>query len=185
MRDFAIIWLLLNTKAGKVILGLLVAILFIMILGWWLVPLISAFIGIFLLSDYYSLPPNTKDYTYRDQKYMIGGISLLVFASLFVIVFLYYKSHKKSSYYKTQYYTPSNAEKVIETRTYVPEIVKTERIENPKSANSKLSSSNSSSSSNVSDDYDNMRGWDPASEDDTDDNGMSRYMENTDDEGWD
>ena len=74
---------------------------------------------------------------------------------------------------------------MIETRTYVPEIVKTERIENPKSANSKLSSSNSSSSSNVSDDYDNMRGWDPASEDDTDDNGMSRYMENTDDEGWD
>lgn len=33
--------------------------------------------------------------------------------------------------------------------------------------------------------YDNMRGFDPASEDDTDDNGMSRYMENDDDEGWD
>ena len=33
--------------------------------------------------------------------------------------------------------------------------------------------------------YDNMRGFDPASEDDMDDNGMSRYMENTDDEGWD
>ena len=32
---------------------------------------------------------------------------------------------------------------------------------------------------------DNMRGFDPASEDDMDDNGMSRYMENTDDEGWD
>ena len=26
---------------------------------------------------------------------------------------------------------------------------------------------------------------DPASEDDMDDNGMSRYMENNDDEGWD
>ena len=33
-------------------------------------------------------------------------------------------------------------------------------------------------------DYDNMRGFDPASEDDMDDNGMSRYMENDDEEGW-
>jgi len=32
---------------------------------------------------------------------------------------------------------------------------------------------------------DNMQGFDPASEDDMDDNGMSRYMENNDDEGWD
>ena len=31
---------------------------------------------------------------------------------------------------------------------------------------------------------DNMRGFDPASEDDMDDNGMSRYMENNDDKGW-
>ena len=31
----------------------------------------------------------------------------------------------------------------------------------------------------------NMRGFDPASEDDMDDNGMSRFMENDDDEGWD
>ena len=30
---------------------------------------------------------------------------------------------------------------------------------------------------------DNMRGFDPASEDDMDDNGMSRYMENNDEEG--
>ena len=35
------------------------------------------------------------------------------------------------------------------------------------------------------DDYDNMRGFDPASEDDMEDNGMSRYMENNDEEGWD
>ena len=32
---------------------------------------------------------------------------------------------------------------------------------------------------------DNMRGFDPASEDDMDDNGMSRFMENNDEEGWD
>jgi hypothetical protein len=31
---------------------------------------------------------------------------------------------------------------------------------------------------------DNLRGYDPASEDDMEDNGMSRYMENYDEEGW-
>lgn len=35
------------------------------------------------------------------------------------------------------------------------------------------------------DEYNNMRGFDPASEDDMDDNGMSRYFENNDEEGWD
>ena len=32
---------------------------------------------------------------------------------------------------------------------------------------------------------DNMRGFDPASENDMDDSGMSRYQENYDEEGWD
>ena len=39
-------------------------------------------------------------------------------------------------------------------------------------------------SGSVPDSYDNMRGFDPASEDDMNDNGMSRYMENNDEEGW-
>ncbi len=43
----------------------------------------------------------------------------------------------------------------------------------------------SSSSSNHNDnDDDNMRHFDPVSEDDMDDNGMSRFMEANDDEGW-
>ena len=46
-------------------------------------------------------------------------------------------------------------------------------------------SSPSSTHSQRSNNYDNMRGFDPASEDDMDDNGMSRYMVNYDDEGWD
>ena len=46
-------------------------------------------------------------------------------------------------------------------------------------------SSSASSRSHKSNEYDNMRGFDPASEDDMDDNGMSRYMENNDEEGWD
>ena len=51
-----------------------------------------------------------------------------------------------------------------------------------------LVSSSSSGGYSSNDDnekeYDNMRGFDPASEDDMDDNGMSRYMENNDEEGW-
>ena len=43
----------------------------------------------------------------------------------------------------------------------------------------------SSTSRHSYEESDNMRGFDPASEDDMDDNGMSRYMENNDDEGWD
>ena len=34
-------------------------------------------------------------------------------------------------------------------------------------------------------DEDNLRSFDPASEDDMPDNGMRRYMENDDEEGWD
>ena len=44
--------------------------------------------------------------------------------------------------------------------------------------------SSSSSQNHNSGSYDNMRGFDPASEDDMEDNGMSRYMENNDEEGW-
>ena len=47
------------------------------------------------------------------------------------------------------------------------------------------SRSTRSSSRSYENKKDNMRGWDPASEDDMDDNGMSRYMENNDEEGWD
>ena len=48
-----------------------------------------------------------------------------------------------------------------------------------------VQTSSFSSSTRKSSNYDNMRGFDPASEDDMDDNGMSRYMENNDEEGWD
>lgn len=45
--------------------------------------------------------------------------------------------------------------------------------------------SSSYSSDSREKEVDNMRGFDPAFEDDMEDNGMSRYMENNDDEGWD
>ena len=49
---------------------------------------------------------------------------------------------------------------------------------------SPASSSTSTTHVGESPEYNNMRGFNPASEDDMDDNGMSRYMENYDDEGW-
>lgn len=52
------------------------------------------------------------------------------------------------------------------------------------SASSSRSSSYHYEDNSHEDDDDNMRGWDPPSEDDLDDNGMSRYMENNDDKGW-
>ena len=42
--------------------------------------------------------------------------------------------------------------------------------------------SSASSRSHESSSYVNMRGFDPASDDDMEDNGMSRYMENNDDD---
>ena len=62
--------------------------------------------------------------------------------------------------------------------------VQNERNKNDEIPSSPVKSS-SSSSSHHHKSYDNMRGFDPASEDDTEDNGMRRYMENNDEEGWD
>ena len=67
-----------------------------------------------------------------------------------------------------------------------PDTIVTEEVKG-KQEEVKASSSptSASSHSHESGDYDNIRGFDPATEDDMDDNGMSRYMENNDEEGWD
>ena len=65
-----------------------------------------------------------------------------------------------------------------------------ESKEKTSSAQSKKRNSRShSNDEDDTDDYetkrkDNLRGYDPVSEDDMEDNGMSRYMENYDEEGW-
>lgn len=51
---------------------------------------------------------------------------------------------------------------------------------------SSASSASSSGNSKYKDkELDNMRGFDPASENDMDDNGMQRYFDANDDEAWD
>ena len=77
----------------------------------------------------------------------------------------------------------------METSTFVPDTIAVPEDEKPKKQSGKSNSVKSSSSKTHSrpihnEHHDNMRGFDPASEDDTDDNGMKRYMKNNDEEGW-
>lgn len=55
-------------------------------------------------------------------------------------------------------------------------------VEEVKTSSSSISSV--SCHSHESSGYDNMRGFDPASEDDMEDSGISRYMDNNDEKGW-
>ena len=87
----------------------------------------------------------------------------------------------------------SPKEVVVDTVSEVKQVNEEKKDAPVSPASSSVSSSRSTSSSyGSSSSYkhrekepDNMRGFDPASEDDMDDNGMSRYMENNDEEGWD
>lgn len=72
---------------------------------------------------------------------------------------------------------------IVEARQEVEEMIESE--EKSKATPTAKPSSGSVRSSSKKYDDDNLRGWDPASEDDMDDNGMRRYMENNDEEGWD
>ena len=75
---------------------------------------------------------------------------------------------------------------VVDTVTKIEEPIKEDPVEEKSEKKTSTPSRSSTySTSRSTDDYDNMRGFDPASEDDMDDNGMSRYMENYDEEGWD
>ena len=60
-----------------------------------------------------------------------------------------------------------------------------EKANEPMNENSRAVAPSPSTYSSEDQEPDNMRGFDPASEDDMDDNGMTRYMEVNDEEGWD
>ena len=78
------------------------------------------------------------------------------------------------------------ADTIVEAKQEVEEKKEPEEKSKASATAKPVSSSRSTRSSRSYDDeYDNMRGWDPASEDDMPDTGMSRYMENNDEEGWD
>lgn len=85
------------------------------------------------------------------------------------------------AYYDSIYKVRDSIERA-EERNRLDSIIKEQEIMKKEQSIS-FNSSSSKSSHKVK--QDNMRGFDPASEDDMDDNGMSRYMENNDEEGWD
>ena len=100
--------------------------------------------------------------------------------SVFIVVMLLMvsctnKKHPSDYYPKSAPSCDSNTEPVRQ------DTFKYEATEQQSSS----SASFSASSKYKEKDIDNMRGFDPASEDDMDDNGMSRYMENNDEEGLD
>ena len=72
---------------------------------------------------------------------------------------------------------------IVEAKQEIEE--KKEPVEKSSSSSTIKTSSGAVRSSSKKYNDDNLRGWDPASEDDMPDNGMSRYMENNDEEGWD
>ena len=86
-----------------------------------------------------------------------------------------------------QEYSPTLTETQSEESYQLPDTAVTEEVKQQQEEVNVPSTSTASSSSHSheSSSYDNMRGFDPASEDDMEDNGMSRYMENNDEEGWD
>ena len=188
MKDFPIIYLLLYTKIGRVILGIIVVLLIVGVFGIWLCPIIAALIAIPLFQDYFD-----KEKEYRNKKELIAAICLVVFALGFIIyinrdrLFDQMPNHPDSYYHMKKYevddkydhidtaYVPKASDKP--DTAYVPKSEKPSKKQN-------YGTTKSRSHNSSVDDYDNMRGFDPASEDDMDDNGMSRYMENDDEEGW-
>ena len=86
-----------------------------------------------------------------------------------------------------QEYSPTLTETQSEESYQLPDTAVTEEVKERQEEVKAPSTSTASSSSHSheSSSYVNMRGFDPASEDDMEDNGMSRYMENNDEEGWD
>lgn len=185
MKDFPIIWLLFNTKTGRIILGLFIAYIIVSLVGWWIVPIIAALIAVFFLYEYYTnrLSKNKGD--------LITGISFLVFALVFVLFYVFYLNRYRYFPEEPRYYEPMNTEELIDTSTWVPddtayvsETIKPKAKKSGNYSSSSISKSHSYTVHNNDDDDENMRGFDPPSEDDMDDNGMSRYIENNDEEGW-
>ena len=112
---------------------------------------------------------------------MIGMKRLFTYTVLLMLAALL-SCGSKSRQAGTVFYDDLSAVEQTNSDTVtVPIKEETPKVEDIPSTPVSSSSSHTRSSHN----YDNMRGFDPASEDDMEDNGMSRYMENYDEEGWD
>ena len=112
--------------------------------------------------------------------------STIVLQSSFLVGCLGCHQAPPSSYDDSYKYERSySSDKGKEKSDSVVEKALNDATEETSKAKAYSSSGSYSSSYDNEEVYDNMRGWDPASEDDMEDNGMTRYMENNDEEGWD
>jgi len=193
MIDILIV-LFCGTRIGRVILGLLIVYFFVALMGWAIVPFLAIIIGgLCIHASISGIEYCEKGVKMRKTPLIVGSF-FLVFALLFIIGSRYYNEKERLARKTYHYYVSSKTEETIDDDTYVPDSVIITKTEKPKAVRAghpsrHQVSSYASSSSYVDDeeeyDDDNMRGFDPASEDDMEDNGMSRYLDDDDDEGWD
>ena len=80
MKDYPFLWLLVYTKTGRVILGLVAIYVFIRLAEWWAIPITTGFGG-YLMLEVYSKNKNTMD-----KKWSVIGICLLVAALISAVV---------------------------------------------------------------------------------------------------
>ena len=86
MKDLPIIWLILNTKIGRAIVGIILAIVFIQVAEWWVVPIMSAVIATLLLNDYTN---NEYDNKKAKKRKLIIALCLLAIAAVWTLVMFY------------------------------------------------------------------------------------------------
>ena len=86
MKDLPIIWLILNTKIGRAIVGIILAIVFIQVAEWWVVPIMSAIIATFLLNDYTN---NEYDDKKAKKRKLIIALCLLAIAAVSTLIMFY------------------------------------------------------------------------------------------------
>ena len=86
MKDLPIIWLILNTKIGRAIVGIILAIVFIQVAEWWVVPIMSAVIATLLLNDYTN---NEYDDKKAKKRKLIIALCLLAIAAVSTLIMFY------------------------------------------------------------------------------------------------
>ena len=92
MKEYPFLWLLVYTKTGRVILGLMAAYIFIRLAEWWAIPITTGSIGYFLLEEYY------KEKTRAKKKWMKIGICLLGVALLSSLIIMFYPDIRRLMY---------------------------------------------------------------------------------------
>ena len=101
--------------------------------------------------------------------------SIIIFVALMAFVASCSNRKQSSDYYPKDYPEYHVTKEGVEPDTFK----KATPVQQPSNIQS------SSSYHHNEKELDNMRGFDPASEDDMDDNGMQRYFDANDDEAWD